>query len=124
MYITHPPNYKALNLIEALHEYGELPEAVAHLALDVLPLENGGADLDQLAVAVQALVEPFLLRDVHADRGGRRVNVGPDHGAKVLEDEFDGGAGSCHVALVLGEQELTNGRQQVQAEVQVPDGGT
>jgi len=48
-------------LVEDLHEDGELSEGVAALALQGLALEDAGADLDQLAVAVQALVQPLLL---------------------------------------------------------------
>ncbi len=94
------------------------------LALQRLPLEHAGPDLDQLAVAVETLVQALLLGDVHAHARRRRVNVCPDDRAKVLKDELERGGSARHVALVLGEQEVGDGRQEVEAEVQVPDRGT
>ena len=45
-------------LVEVLHEDGELPVGVPQLAGHHLPLEDQGADLDEVLVALHALVVP------------------------------------------------------------------
>ena len=47
-------------LVEVLHEDGELPVGVAQLPRHRLPLEDQGADLDEVLVALHALVVPEM----------------------------------------------------------------
>ena len=47
-------------LVEVLHEDGELPVGVAQLPRHRLPLEDQGADLDEVLVALHALVMPEM----------------------------------------------------------------
>ena len=47
-------------LVEVLHEDGELPVGVAQLPGHRLPLEDQGADLDEVLVALHALVVPEM----------------------------------------------------------------
>ena len=47
-------------LVEVLHEDGELPVGVPQLAGHRLPLEDQGADLDEVLVALHALVVPEM----------------------------------------------------------------
>ena len=47
-------------LVEVLHEDGELPVGVAQLPGHRLPLEDQGADLDEVLVALHALVVPEI----------------------------------------------------------------
>jgi len=70
-------------------------------ALDGLSLEYSGSDLDELLVALHALVGPLLLRDVHAHGARRGVDVGLDHGTKVLQDEFHCSCRIVDVAFVF-----------------------
>ena len=49
--------------VQVLHEYGELPVGVSQLALHGLPLEDEGAYLDQVLVALHALVVPEIERE-------------------------------------------------------------
>ena len=47
-------------LVEVLHEDGELPVGVPQLAGHRLPLEDQGANLDEVLVALHALVVPGM----------------------------------------------------------------
>ena len=47
-------------LVKVLHEDGELPVGVAQLPGHRLPLEDQGADLDEVLVALHALVVPEM----------------------------------------------------------------
>ena len=105
-----------------MHQHGEFSVLESDLPSHRLPFKDPGPDLDQLLVALHALVGSLLLRDVHPDCGARGVNVGLDHCGEVLEDDFHGGKGVVDIALVLGEEELPDGGEEGGADVEVPDG--
>ena len=50
-------------LIEVLHQDGELPVGVSQLALHRLAFQDEGADLDQVLVALHALVMTATLNE-------------------------------------------------------------
>ncbi len=71
---------------------------MAALALQRLPLEDAGADLDQLPVAVQALVQPLLLQIIHlqiilTDPTNFYGAAAPDQGSGTFWTLLDPGSG-------------------------------
>ena len=55
------PHHCASALVEVLHEDGELAVGVAELAGHRLPLQNEGADLHEVLIALHAFVVPTIV---------------------------------------------------------------
>ncbi|VVC97374.1 unnamed protein product [Leptidea sinapis] len=75
----------------------EVAEGGAQTALQRLPLEQEGPDVEQQAVDLRALGVALLARDVHAQGAHGSAHVGAHHRREVAHDEPQGVAAALHV---------------------------
>lgn len=84
-----------------LHEGVEVSEGCSEAALEGLPLEEEGADVEEQLVDGGALLEALLARDVHAERPHGGGHVGADHGREVAHDQPQRVAAALHVSFIF-----------------------